>query len=65
MSDEQFDLRFRWKKEDGYGINITNRAGAIVMPEFDIKKLKEGLKKKMLLSILPNNDRLRWFSFVV
>ena len=46
LSDKQFDLRFRWKKEDGYGINITNRAGAIVMPEFDIKKLKEGLKKR-------------------
>ena len=48
LSDEQFDLRF-WKKEDGYGINITNRAGAIVMPEFDIKKLKEGLKKNAFI----------------
>lgn len=46
LSDQQFDLRFRWKKEDGYGINITNRAGSIIMPEFNVKKLNQGLKKK-------------------
>ncbi len=46
LSDDQFDLRYRWKKEDGYGINITNRAGAIVMPEFNVNKLDKSLKKK-------------------
>ena len=33
------------------------------MPEFDIKKLKEGLKKNAFIHF--TNDRLRWFSFVV
>ena len=51
LSDEQFDLRFRWAnvESDGglnFGINITNRAGAINMPEINIAKLQKGLKKK-------------------
>ena len=46
LSDVQFDLRHRWQKEDGYGINITNRAGAIKMPEHNVNELKQGLKKK-------------------
>jgi len=46
LSDDQFDLRHRWQKEDGYGINITNRAGAIKMPEHNVNELKQGLKKK-------------------
>ena len=58
LSDEQFDLRHRWKKEDGYGINITNRAGSIEMPEYNVKKIDQAFKKKMFLSILSNNDRL-------
>ena len=46
LSDEQFDLRFRWAKEENYGINITNRAGAIDMPELNVKKLNQPIKKK-------------------
>lgn len=46
LSDKQFDLRFRWEKEKKYGINITNRGGAVVMPEFKIKNLTKGLRKK-------------------
>ena len=46
LSDEQFDLRFRWAKEESYGINITNRAGAINMPELNVKRLNEGIRKK-------------------
>lgn len=51
LSDDQFDLRFRWanvESDNGvsYGINITNRAGAIDMPDIDVVRLKEGLKKK-------------------
>ena len=46
LSDDQFDLRYRWKKEDGYGINITNRAGSIEMPEYNVKKLDQAFKKK-------------------
>tara|TARA_E500000331_G_scaffold295282_1_gene293468 strand:+ start:2033 stop:2938 length:906 start_codon:yes stop_codon:yes gene_type:complete len=51
LSDEQFDLRFRWanvESENGlnFGINITNRAGAIDMPEINVNRLKNGIKKK-------------------
>ena len=51
LSDEQFDLRHRWanvENESGlnFGINITNRAGAINMPEIDVFKLKKNIKKK-------------------
>ena len=46
LSDEQFDLRHRWEKEKNYGINITNRGGAINMPEINVGNLKQGLKKK-------------------
>jgi radical SAM protein with 4Fe4S-binding SPASM domain len=46
LSDKQFDLRFRWEKEKKYGINITNRGGAVNMPEFEIKNLDKGLRKK-------------------
>lgn len=46
LSDDQFNLRYRWKKEDGYGINITNRAGSIEMPEYNVKKLDQAFKKK-------------------
>jgi radical SAM protein with 4Fe4S-binding SPASM domain len=51
LSDDQFDLRFRWanvESENGlnFGINITNRAGAINMPEINVKKLKTRIKKK-------------------
>tara|TARA_Y100001970_G_scaffold294053_1_gene446296 strand:+ start:1699 stop:2589 length:891 start_codon:yes stop_codon:yes gene_type:complete len=46
LSDEQFDLRYRWAKEESYGINITNRAGAIDMPELNVKRLNEGMRKK-------------------
>ena len=46
LTDEQFDLRYRWEKEENYGINLTNRAGAIHMPELNVKRLKHGIKKK-------------------
>ncbi len=51
LSDDQFDLRFRWanvESENGlnFGINLTNRAGAINMPEINVKKLKTGIKRK-------------------
>lgn len=51
LSDEQFDLRFRWETADSdtglkFGINITNRAGAINMPQINVAKLQNGLKKK-------------------
>ncbi len=51
LSDDQFDLRYRWanvESDNGisYGINITNRAGAINLPNIDVVKLKEGIKKK-------------------
>ena len=46
LTDEQFDLRYRWEKEENYGINLTNRAGAIHMPELNVKRLNHGIKKK-------------------
>ena len=49
FSKDEFDIRYRWlPKEDGYGqnINLTNRAGIISIPEINVKKLNEPLKKK-------------------
>ena len=51
LSDEQFDLRFRWanvESDNGlnFGINLTNRAGAINMPEINVNTLKQEIKKK-------------------
>jgi len=46
LTDDQFDLRYRWVKEESYGINITNRAGAINMPELKVNRLNKGLRKK-------------------
>ena len=47
LNKEQFDIRKRWfKPEKHFGINLTNRTGANIMPDIKVNKLNTALKRK-------------------
>jgi len=47
LNKEQFDIRKRWlPPEEHFGINLTNRAGANIMPDIKVNKLNTALKRK-------------------
>ncbi len=47
LSNEQFSIRQRWfTPEKHFGITLSNRAGAKIMPDIGLVKLKSPLKRK-------------------
>ena len=47
LNKEQFDIRERWlPPEEHFGINLTNRTGANIMPDIKVNKLNTALKRK-------------------
>ena len=47
LNKEQFDIRKRYLgREEHFGINLTNRAGANIMNDINVNKLDVALKRK-------------------